>query len=392
MENAFLRARARRINRVDPAFEEFLLETARQIEEWLNDKPTYLKQFQDQIKTFGKKLDAYYAWVSSQWDAANKNRSFSDYNRGCSPKKGYIWDDNNGCWRQRDRKEIPHVTNWFPPNYYRLRTEGFSQQKSLYDTGFRLPDSRERLMCHYVLLAVVHDKMLKDPCYTRIYFDMGEEDVWFSVGSWANNTLWDYVYKPLQDEAPQLKCLVATAVSVVQKDLRTKTPTDVSSSAKKSPQKSAAKLTAIRKFIEWKNPGDAFFIVDENRIKFHHKNQRKDLRLKRDSKTERLLKMLIECSVASDIVKKMLCTKGTKPTNLKHRANKLLNEKLRKLGFTDVPDNTEFVRFNRSCNQYELTLPGFSSEDDFEQWCLEQDTVLVDDRWIKRLQDDEEDF
>lgn len=170
------------------------------------------------------------------------------------------------------------------------------------------------------------------------------------------------------------------------------THSTISKSAKKASPRPTTKTATENKFMEWKSPGDAFFVVDKERIKFHYKGETKDLKLKRDSKTEKLLKMLIKCNVAGNIIKEHLCTTKTKPSKLKQQANKLLNEKLRKVGFLGVPDNTEFVRFNSSCNQYELTLPGFPSTSKLEEWYSEHSAELVDDRWMKRLQDDEGSF
>ena len=53
------------------------------------------------------------------------------------------------------------------------------------------------------------------------------------------------------------------------------------------------KKTANKKtFQHWANPSDACFIIDESRIKFHFSGEIKDLSLKSESNTHRLLLIL----------------------------------------------------------------------------------------------------
>ena len=217
---AALQAINSRRSRVNTNLEKFLWDTARQVEKLLNDEPVAVKRFQEQIEIFRHKLDAYYVWLSSQRDIAHKNRDLRDRHCFKPAKEGYIWDNIEGIWRKPDRKDIPNVTNWLPPDSYRFRAHGFSQEKRLRAKGFRRPDDKERLLCHYVLLAVIHDIMLRDPGYNRIYFDMSKEDIGLGIGMWAHDTLWDYVHRPPQNEEPQTKSLIIAAVDTVQKDLQ----------------------------------------------------------------------------------------------------------------------------------------------------------------------------
>jgi hypothetical protein len=121
-----------------------------------------------------------------------------------------------------------------------------------------------------------------------------------------------------------------------------------------------------RKFKPWKSPGDACFILDGNRILFHYNENPKDLSLKSHGKAQNLLVMLCGGVLQSCDVKSKLCSPRTKPIQLVTRANQQLNDKIRKLGFTGLPEyDIEFIRYNSRFDHYESALPIHACRDDF---------------------------
>ncbi len=138
-------------------------------------------------------------------------------------------------------------------------------------------------------------------------------------------------------------------------------------SGKKSNKKTTKANKAEKKFKPWNNPGDACFILDGNRILFHYNEMLKDLSLISHGKTQNLLVMLYGRTLQSCDVKSKLCSPGTKPIQLVIRANQQLNDKIRKLGFTGLPEyDIEFIRYNSRFDHYESALPIHACRADFD--------------------------
>lgn len=144
-----------------------------------------------------------------------------------------------------------------------------------------------------------------------------------------------------------------------------------------------------QKFQPWGNSGDACFIIENDRIKFHYQDQIKDLKLKYNSHTLNLLVFLNESSLQPSEIKEKICpnTKN-KASKIVDYANELLNTKIAGLGFSDIPSDVEFIRRD-NFGHYFLSLKMHRKED-FERMQLEQ--PLVDDRKFKNLDDAEKSY
>ncbi len=144
---------------------------------------------------------------------------------------------------------------------------------------------------------------------------------------------------------------------------------------KKKPGKSKEKK---KKFQPWKNSGDACFIIENDRIKFHYQEQIKDLKLGKGSHTLNLLVLLSGASLQPSEIKNKICpdTKN-KASKIVNYANELLNKKIAQIGFVDVPTNREFIKRD-NFGHYCLSLK-IHEKNQFEQ--LQLQGQLVDDRW-----------
>jgi hypothetical protein len=139
---------------------------------------------------------------------------------------------------------------------------------------------------------------------------------------------------------------------------------------KKQTTKLRAKTTATqtpKKFRPWLKPGDACFVIDNNRILFHRDGTKKDLRLKNLSKTQSLLVMLQNGTLQSCEVKTHFCSEKTKPIQVVSRANQTLNDSIRRAGFTCLPEyDVEFIRYEQRFDHYEKALPIYASKAEFD--------------------------
>jgi hypothetical protein len=145
-----------------------------------------------------------------------------------------------------------------------------------------------------------------------------------------------------------------------------------------------------KKYQPWKNPGDACFIIEDNRVKFHYNGEIKDLRLKNASRTHKLFGWLVDGPVRSVQIERDICKEGTRPTDVVKFANRLLNEKIALLGFVGVPQNVRFIKHGDFTSDYQCTLPKYRSVEDME--CAYLQEPLVDDRKLKALDEAEESF
>jgi hypothetical protein len=98
----------------------------------------------------------------------------------------------------------------------------------------RNPTENERLMCKYVLLAIIHDMELREPIYKPIFPDK-YYGKYFALKEFRLN-LWEYYYYPNREHT--YRCLTATAqeklstlnfaLEDVKTDCAKKEPTEVS--------------------------------------------------------------------------------------------------------------------------------------------------------------------
>ena len=113
---------------------------------------------------------------------------------------------------------------------------------------------------------------------------------------------------------------------------------------KQSKKKTKKAEKSQKRFQPWTKSGDACFVIENNRVKFHYNNEIKDLKLKSESNTHRLL-LLIRCgSLQPSEIKAEICPNTTnKASKVVDYANQLLNEKIAAVGFMGVPPNVEFI-------------------------------------------------
>ena len=139
----------------------------------------------------------------------------------------------------------------------------------------------------------------------------------------------------------------------------------------------------------WTNPGDACFIIEDNRIKFHLDGDIKDLRLKNDSRTHKLLFSFSAKNPLSGTQMQDICKGTTRPSDIVKYANKSLNKKLSALNLDGVPPNTLFIKYHIQTKEYGLS-PKIIHKSDLERKELEQ--PLIDDRGFKDLDEAEESY
>lgn len=114
---------------------------------------------------------------------------------------------------------------------------------------------------------------------------------------------------------------------------------------------------AATSFARWNNPGEACFVLDEDRIKFWNGDELKDLRLKSGSRSHMLLPMLQEGQMSNAEVKKAICSDKTSPYDAVRDVNRTLNDKIKKLNIQDVPSNVEFIGRDDRTGLYYSFLP-----------------------------------
>lgn len=124
-----------------------------------------------------------------------------------------------------------------------------------------------------------------------------------------------------------------------------------------------------KKFQHWANPGDACFVTENNKIMFHYKGDLKNLRLRAESNTFRLIRLLAGGSLQANEIKKQISPGTTnKACKIVDYANQLLNEKIPMVGFVGVPSAVEFIKQDRF-GSYSFSLKIYPKEDfDELQW------------------------
>lgn len=142
-------------------------------------------------------------------------------------------------------------------------------------------------------------------------------------------------------------------------------------------RKKTSRAENPKKYRPWASCGDACFIIEDNRIKFHYNNDIKDLRLKSESRTHKMLFLLKTGSLQSNEIKDKLCSAKTKPSKIVAYANKTLNEKIAMVGFVNVPKAVQYIKYDKVYSSYHSALKIWLKED-FDRQELQQ--PLVDDR------------
>jgi hypothetical protein len=127
-----------------------------------------------------------------------------------------------------------------------------------------------------------------------------------------------------------------------------------------------------KKFRLWDNPGDACFIIDDDRVRFHHGDMTKDLALDHFSRAETLIVMLSKGNLQSKDIKDDLHLKKEKPTQVVQRVNGHLNKKIAGLGFLGIPNNVEFIKYDDRFHHYSCTIQIHPSMADFDKESLKQ--------------------
>jgi hypothetical protein len=161
--------------------------------------------------------------------------------------------------------------------------------------------------------------------------------------------------------------MIANKQHLRAKEILEREEVETATTIRVKPEKSSsAKKPVASKFTKWRTPGDACFIIDGARTKFHLNETAKDLCLKSNSRAETLLRLLIDRCLTKDEVKKSICTPETKPYEAVRDINRLLNTKVKRLGFQAVPADTEFIGCDDRTGQYFCHLP-IKTQDEWER-------------------------
>jgi len=190
----------------------------------------------------------------------------------------------------------------------------------------------------------------------------------------------------IEIELDRLRCWRINKEKLIELGYYQETEDNRGKRGKKKTKKQAKKK---KNFEHWPSPGDACLIIENERIKFYYNGKIEDLKLKKDSNADRLIKLL-QAPVSGKIVKHVLCSPGTRPSDLKDQTNEQLNKKIVAVGFVMPMNNIEFIRYVDTRNEYECVLEIHQSRDDFMRSQLEQ--PLVDGRGFKDLDTAEDQY
>jgi len=220
--------------------EEFLREIAKKIRDTLVNEPVGRGRFEEQVESCKKKYEDYYDWLTSQHEAAKADPQLLDSHQGNSLKEKYVWEGAGGYWREPDRNDTPDVTTWFFPHWTLHWPDRFGRETSLPFKGERLPNDQERLMCYYVLLAIVHDNALAGPLTKPIHFRPYNPSGPYGFQEWANINLWNWmsVLKLYGENhrhvtAKQIRDMLESALTSVRTDIARLKPAETEQKAKR---------------------------------------------------------------------------------------------------------------------------------------------------------------
>ena len=227
----------------------------------------------------------------------------------------------------------------------------------------------DKLICNAVILAVAHDKSKKsDFTNNLIYQDQEYQGKYFNRNKFCCD-LW----KKLQTD--RIKDAYVNLEHNLDKWLEKKQKQTHENGGQGEKKKKQEK-----KFKAWKNPGDACFIIVYTNegdwtkgIHFYSDGKHRNLRLRSGSRTENLLTGLKGKYLIADQIKEDMGKGRTKASNVVTFANKLLNEKIRGMDFTGVPDDYEVMFVGLSIGRYESKIPIYT-RDEFHRKEIEQVT------------------
>lgn len=208
---------------------EFLIEKATEVEKLAADNKSK-ECFYQHIKTLWQKVGEWESEIALLRKNAEAERDLLEYNDGEPPKAGYVWYNN--FWGPPTKSYNP--LRWFPPCSWSYYDDLMRKQARAY--AYRMPNDDEKLMCHYVLLSVIHDKALRDPLIDRLYFNKSCID----FDGWKDNwgkALWKYLnilpfWKGLTSEG-EVKASICVALDRVKADLAAAKPTKTERPPKK---------------------------------------------------------------------------------------------------------------------------------------------------------------
>jgi len=159
----------------------------------------------------------------------------------------------------------------------------------------------------------------------------------------ADSALIEWDLLPHHDVLRELELVIAEEQVDLDKSATSNTP--------KKPKKETKMIQ--KRFQKWKNPGDACFIIDGDRVKFSYEGKIKDLRIKNYSRAHRLMIVLRTATeLKKGEVKKLIGTEKTKPYGAIRDINKLLNDKIAQCGFSNIPRDIEFIGYNEDTSSY----------------------------------------
>ena len=160
----------------------------------------------------------------------------------------------------------------------------------------------------------------------------------------------------------KLKNALLDILGKIRADFATEKPTETKRKAKKTktPKKTE------KRFQPWTKSGDACFVIENNRIKFHYRGKFEDLRLKNDSRIHKLLFLFAAKNPLAQAKIREICTPRTRPSDIAKYANEKLNEKIVATGFADVPKSVEFIKYDKKHRCYGL-WPKIQHREDFDR-------------------------
>ena len=102
---------------------------------------------------------------------------------------------------------------------------------------------------------------------------------------------------------------------------------------------------------------------------FHYKDKPTNLRLKAESNTYRLLRLLAGGSLQADEIQKQISPNtSNKASKIVNYANELLNKKIPMVGFVGIPSNVEFIKRDRfRCYSSRLKIHAKEAFDDLQR-------------------------
>jgi len=198
----------------------FLLETSNTVDKFISTS-SGKTPFESQLQILCKMVENYGQALQKYEKEAKSNPRLKDSDAG-PPHEGWVWYSDwdssfvgdkmwNAFWRTPDPV---NPLLWF-------------EQEGLHGTPTRAPNNEEKLMCEYVLLAVIHDEYIQQTDLTGrlIFWDRNYKGTWFQRNKFSQ-ALWNiYYYVKNELVANEKRAKVERALQHVYADL-TKDPTE----------------------------------------------------------------------------------------------------------------------------------------------------------------------